>query len=188
MKKIKRLTDREIVEKIIERDAVVTHWFFHVKCRPLFLSLIKKFFNYPVNYDEFVNEVVILLLENGENRLRGFDYRSSIYLWLRTCLLRYFVRNGKVMIEDKTKESLSQMNEKFVDTAKEIDDKIDLEFLMSVLKKENPRHEYVIRRLIFEGAEYEEVAEEIDVLVSNLYNIKKRALRDLTEIALDLKK
>ncbi len=188
--KMSEMSDREIVEKLIERDAMVTHWFLYVKCRPLFMKLISKLFNHPVEYDEFANEVAVLLLENNEYRLRQFDYKSSICLWLRTCLIRYFIRNNDVMIEDRTKESpynimpetSQDMNEDEVSRATA---RFDIETLLNELAKINPRHAYVIRRVMLEDAEFDVVAEELNIQVSNLYNIKKRAIKDLSCIALN---
>ena len=49
------MTDREIIQGLIERDNSVTEDFFFVRCRPLFLSIISKVFNNEEEYDEFVN-------------------------------------------------------------------------------------------------------------------------------------
>ena len=43
---------------------------------------------------------------------------------------------------------------------------------------------YVIRRLILDEAKPIDVARELNVKVSNLYNIKSRAIEALTDIAL----
>jgi hypothetical protein len=60
--------------------------------------------------------------------------------------------------------------------------RMDVEHLFSVMP--NKRYVYVIRRLILEEADPRIVAEELQTNVDNLYNIKKRAISALTEIAL----
>lgn len=184
---MKHLTDPEIVEKLLERDPIVTKWFYYVKCRSLFLSLIKKLFKHPVEYDEFVNEVIVLLMERDEYRLRQFDYQSTICCWLRTCLIRHFIRNNDIMIEDITKEPPYSIDVAVVETISQTQAKIDMDFLLKKVEKKNKRHAFVIRRLILEDAEFEDVADELHVKVSNLYNIKKRAMEVLTEVALGTK-
>lgn len=181
------MTDREIVNKLIARDPVVTHWFLYLKCRPLFLSLIKKLFDYPVNYEEFVDEVVIFLLEKDEYRLRQFDYNSSLLIWLRTCLIRHFIRNGKFMIADKSKDSTFHQEQEITNPITSISAKLDMEFLLSELEKTNERYAYVIRRVMLEDADSKEVALELNILPSNLYNLKRRAIEELSSIALGLK-
>lgn len=51
----------------------------------------------------------------------------------------------------------------------------------------NERYAMVIRRLILEEETPEEVAMKMGVTVDNLYNIKKRAMKALTQIALELR-
>ncbi len=137
------MTDQEIVDGLLNRDSRVTHWFFYTKCRPLFLSLMKKLFKYPVEYDEFVDEVTALLLEKGEYRLRQFKFQSSICLWLRTSLIRHFLHNGDVMIENTSKEPPYPIEE-LTDPISTLNDKLEIEMLLSELAKENERRAYVI--------------------------------------------
>ena len=49
----------------------------------------------------------------------------------------------------------------------------------------NKRYVYVIRRLVLEEAEPKSVAKELRVTVENLYNIKKRAIASMTQVALN---
>ena len=185
---MKQMTDQGIVEKLLERDPIVTKWFYYVKCRPLFLALIKKLFNHPVEYDEFVDEVVVFLMENDDHRLKSFDFQSSFMYWLQRCLVRHFIRNGLVMIDDTSKEPPYPYEGSEVDVVSQINAKLDLDILLKILAKDNPRHSYVVKRILVDDAEFKNVALELDVQVSNLYNIKKRAIEDLTVIALGIKK
>jgi hypothetical protein len=52
-------------------------------------------------------------------------------------------------------------------------------------KMPNPRYAMVLRRLIIEDADPQDVAEEMDIKIENLYNIKKRAIAALMRIALE---
>ena len=78
------MSDKEIVGKLIERDNAVTDEFFFTRCRPLFISIIRSVFSYEVDYDEFVNEFYIHLMENDAYRLRQFQGRSSVYQWMKS--------------------------------------------------------------------------------------------------------
>lgn len=182
------ITDREIVEKLIERDPIVTDWFYYRKCRPLFLSLMKRLFSYPIEYNEFVNEVILFLMENGEHRLRSFDFQSTLLHWLRVCLVRHFVRNNAVMIDDTSKEAPYLAERTVSDSVRQIHSKLDLDILLNILAADNPRHAYVLRRILVDDAEPEAVAAEIRVQVANLYNIKKRAYANLAKIASGIKR
>ena len=60
--------------------------------------------------------------------------------------------------------------------------KMDIEALLSRIG--NERQVYVIRRHIIDGIDEPTLAEELGVKVSNLYNIKKRAMTALMKVAL----
>ena len=62
-------------------------------------------------------------------------------------------------------------------------DKSDLERLLSLMP--NPRYAYVVRKLMLEDCEPELLADEMGVTTANLYNIKRRAMAQLTLIALN---
>jgi len=49
----------------------------------------------------------------------------------------------------------------------------------------NKRYVMVIRRLILEDWEPEQLAKEMNITTANLYNIKRRAMAQLTRVALN---
>lgn len=177
--------DREIVEKLIKRDAKVTDEFFFTRCRPLFIRIIRYVFSYPVDYDEFVNEFYIHLMENDAYRLRQFQGRSSVYQWMKVVAIRFFIAKRDDMIDDTSKEALLDCAAKseVVDTERRTSAVIDMRRLMDMMP--NRRYAYVIERLILDDAEPKTVADELRTNVDNLYNIKKRAVSSLTELALN---
>ena len=176
-----------IITKLIEKDEKVTRHFFFEKCRPLFVSIINDVFSYPVDYDEFVNELYLHIMEDDAARLRQFEGRSSIYQWLKVVAIRFFIAKRKRMIEDSSKEPLLQQqhNSGRASVAPNQNAgmaRMDVQKLL--LRLNNSRYLYVIRRLVMQDAEPKEVAKELGVTVPNLYNIKKRAIAALTQIAL----
>ena len=175
----------EIVEKLIKRDAKVTDEFFFTRCRPLFISIIRFVFSYPVDYDEFVNEFYIHLMENDAYRLRQFQGRSSVYQWMKVVAIRFFIAKRDDMIDDTSKETLLDCasQSEVVDTERRMSAVMDVRSLMDMMP--NRRYAYVIKRLLLEDAEPKVVAYELGVSIDNLYNIKKRAITALTGIALN---
>ena len=182
--KKKLMTDQQIIEALIARDERVTKQFFFGNCRPLFLSIIRYVFSYEVDYDEFVNEFYLHLMENDAYRLRQFQGRSTIYQWMKVIAIRYFIAKRDGMIDNESKDALldSVVQNETVDGEKKMTAKIDIEHLFSLMP--NKRYVYVIRRLVLQEAEPKVVAQELRTNVDNLYNIKKRAIAALTEIAL----
>ncbi|MBE6310993.1 MAG: sigma-70 family RNA polymerase sigma factor [Bacteroidales bacterium] len=178
------MTDKEIIEALIARDERVTKRFFFGDCRPLFLSIIRYVFSYEVDYDEFVNEFYLYLMENDAYRLRQFEGRSSIYQWMKVIAIRYFIAKRDSMIDNESKDALleSVAHNETVDGENKMTVKIDIEHLFTLMP--NRRYVYVIRRLVLQEAEPKIVAQELGTNVDNLYNIKKRAIAALTEVAL----
>ena len=178
------MTEQQIIQALIARDERVTQQFFFKDCRPLFMSIMRHVFSYEVDYDEFVNEFYLYLMEDDAYRLRQFQGRSSIYQWLKVIAIRYFVARRDSMIDMEPKDTLSDsvIQDEAVDEEGIVTAKMDVERLFALMP--NKRYVYVIRRLVLQEAEPKTVAQELDTNVDNLYNIKKRAMAALTEVAL----
>ena len=176
------MTDQEIIQALINRDEHVTLLFFFVKCRPLFVSIIKLVYSYPFAYDEFVNELYQLLMEKEAYKLKQFDYRSTVFQWLKTVAIRHFINKRDKLIGDTSKEFLFPIveNSDSGDEARNAA-KMDVDELLRGMS--NQRYALVIRRLLIDEVEPIRVAEELGVTVDNLYNIKKRAMTALTQVA-----
>lgn len=176
------MTDHEIIHGLIVRDNLVTKEFFFVKCRPLFYSIIKKVFDYEVDYDEFVNELYVYLMENDAAKLRNFGYRSTVYQWLKVLATRFFIKKRGELIENTTHEppddgkvtAMAAENVQFTNR--------DLRRLFALMP--NRRYAYVIERLVIDGREADQLAKEMNITTANLYNIKRRAMVQLTQVAL----
>lgn len=179
------MTDRQITDALIIRDEQVTRQFFFKDCRPLFMSIIRHVFSYEVDYDEFVNEFYLYLMEKDACRLRQFEGRSSIYQWMKIVAIRYFIAKRDRMIDMESDDSLieSEADGDVYDCKDgEVTARMDVESLFGMMP--NKRYVYVIRRLLLDEAEAKTVAEELMTNVDNLYNIKKRAVAALTRVAL----
>lgn len=100
------MNDKQIIEALIARDEQVTRQFLFVSCRPLFVSIINQVFSYKVDYDEFVNEFYLHLMENDAKRLRQFEGRSSIYSWIKIVAIRYFIAKRDRVIDMNGGKSL----------------------------------------------------------------------------------
>ena len=58
-------------------------------------------FNFEVDYDELVNELYVYLMEDDAIKLRNFQYRSSVYQWLKVLSIRYFIKRQAQMTDNK---------------------------------------------------------------------------------------
>ena len=177
------MTDREIIKGLIDRDNLVTKEFFFEKCRPLFCFIINLIFSYEVDYDEFVNELYVYLMENDAQKLRDFQYRCSLYTWLKILAIRYFIKMRARMIDDKSQETPYEVNSLKTGSGSETSAEADLDRLLKAMPQK--RYELVIRRLVLEDRDVELFAQEMNITTANLYNIKRRAIAQLIRVALN---
>ena len=183
------MTDHEIIEALIRRDNHVTQDFLFKQCRPLLNSIIRHVFDYEVDYDECVNELYLYLMANDGEKLRQFEGRSSLYTWLKVTATRFYIKKRHLMIDNASHEPLYQQidddesetpsHEASASTSMA---KMDVERLLTSMP--NQRYAGVIRQLVLEEQEPEQVAKEMNITVDNLYNIKRRAILQLTQVAL----
>lgn len=181
---LNNMMDQEIITSLIAHDPKVTAQFFFKDCRPLFISIIRRVFgNQIVDYDEIISELYVLLMENDARKLRTFKYESTLFQWLKTIAVRHCLelkRRGKV-IDNESQEPLvnSGKNLSYVESSQA---KMDVESLLRQMN--NQRYALVIHLLMIEEKSPEEVAKQLSITVANLYNIKRRAMKALVEVAL----
>lgn len=174
-----------LIDLLIARDEQATQQFFFQDCRPLFMSIAHTIFEEKVNYDELISELYLHLMEDDARRLRQFQGRSSIYQWIKTVAIRFFLEKRDEMIENDSEEHLLEQAATIntIETEPRWSAKMDVENLFALMP--NKRYVYVIRRLVLEEASPQTVADELGVTNDNLYNIKKRAIAALTAAALN---
>lgn len=177
------MTDKEIINGLIARDNHITEEFFFVKCRPLFYSVMRSVFDYEVKYDEMVNELYVYLMEDDASKLRKFQYRSTVYQWLKILAIRFFIKKRNNMIDTANGGSLYEKENQIAAPCSDTSVEYDIEQLFNSMPTK--RYVEVIRRLILEDCEPEVLAQEMGITTANLYNIKRRSMAQLTRIALN---
>ena len=175
------MTDQQIIQGLIARDNAITQEFFFERCRPLFYAIIRKVFSYEVDYDEFVNELYVYLMENDAARLKQFEGRSSLYQWLKVTATRFFIKKRNLLIEDISKET--PLEEEAIMEKPPTASLLDVQRLLDAMP--NRRYAMVIRKLMIDEYSPEELAAEMHVTTDNLYNIKRRAMMQLMQVALN---
>lgn len=176
------MTDKEIIQGLIAKDNRMTEEFFFQKCRPLFCKIIDYVFDYEVDYDEFVNELYVYLMENDAAKLRNFEYRSSVYMWLKILAIRYFVKKRGRMIDMSSQVPPYVRPEVPTDEEQKAMAKNDIKQLFERMPTQ--RYAFVLKKLLIEEWEPERLAKAMDITTANLYNIKRRAMVQLTRVAL----
>lgn len=259
--------DRLYVERIINDDNFAYFFFYH-KCYNLFRKIQWTIFGNDADYDELINSFYLYLKqpdkENGEewHKLRTFDYRTSLFDWVKTVAVRFFYApcSDKLVITDEVIDSgmleemvaelkapdvrkyfwfyyvkkltKSEINSllglnanqlrllirraevafrhlvkqkypgyysrlfvkddiQFVDVSKASNISSDedvsvalnnLEIHDLVARMPNQRYREVIQSLFFKDESPDTLAERLHIRVSNVYNLKSRAIEQLRDI------
>ena len=147
------------------------------------LSIIHRVFDkQKVAYDEVISELYIYLMANDARRLRQFRFESTLYQWLKTTAIRFCLKlkTDGTVIEDESQEPLDNRN-RHTDSTESSQAKMDVDNLIRQMR--NQRYAKVIRMLLIDDMTPDEVAKELSVSVDNLYNIKRRAMVALADVA-----
>ena len=178
------MTDQEIIQGLIDRDARITQDFFFRRCQPLIYALISKYYPNGADYDELVNELYLHLMENDARRLRQGEGRSSIYQWLKMVARNFFldkINRERVIETDTDKRLLIKANDYATADNSANEAVMDVAAILDLIENENYR--FVLQKHIIEGMSFDELEKVTGIKKANLYNIKKRALNAMEKIA-----
>lgn len=194
----------EIITALLAHDNVVTRTFFwgdeQWSVRRNLLKILYGVYHRSVDYDEAVGELYAYLMADGGRNLRSYDpQRSSFFYWFKTVAVRFFLSRRDGMIDsspdaaiDKTDAGSEHIVEVRFRTAAPggtdggqaaAEAKADVRRLL--LRMPNKRYAYVLHRLIVVGDSAKDVAAAMGIEVSNLYNIRRRAMEQLERTALN---
>ena len=184
------MTDQEILQGLIARDEKITRYFFFNKCQPIFFHIINKIFDAKADYDELVNELYAHLMENDARRLRMFEGRSNIYVWLSSVAKNFFrdKKNRERVIEKGHDDNLYNEAGKIADDNPDQPDKKQEEEDMRVAaildQIENGRYRFIIEKHVLEGMSFGKVAKRFSYIIainneqqSVLFNFTSNFLR-----------
>lgn len=190
--------ERKIINGLLEKDNKITKVFFFTKCRPMFHNIIHNVFRDKADYDELVNELYLYLMENDGRRIRLFGQHEinvndqetayAFFKWLKTTAWRFFANKAEneQSKEEKRKFVMDENGEEIDVEIEDINNRdpeiiIDANIYFNMIKLERDRE--VLKKYFVEGLEPDVISEKLGISKENLYNIKKRALNRLQQVA-----
>lgn len=177
------MTEQEIIQGLIARDNKITEEFFFHNCKPLLYKVIEQFFPYEKDYEAYVGEIYLHLLDKNGKRLKQFKGQSTLYFWLQVVAANYFldkIKRAKKIEIASEKSLLDKAKNRLTDNdANEA--KMDLDAILDHIDNESYR--VVIQKHLIEGMDFDELAKFTGKSKDNLYNIKCRAIKALKKVA-----
>lgn len=152
----------------------------------MFAHIIHSVFQSQGKKEELITEFYLYLCENEWNRLRKFEFKSSLNTWLTVIAVRFFRK--KQAIQTKMIVVEPQL---IVETQKDEADDYDvlnemsrLELYKAIDKLSKPRERYALLADLT-GKSAEEIAADMGCTVSAVYNLTKKARMELRTLLKD---
>lgn len=177
--KFKNLSASEIKAAMIAGNQQVIKWFFFEECDNMFKALNNKIFDGEMEIAELVQEIYLFLAKDKWHKLETFIGKNgcSLKSWLNKIAMRHLLQM-KDRLQKHDGDSLDN-----VSICISYDNATDISLDMKdTFSRMNERYVTVIRLMLFEGYDAAEVAEMLNTAVSNVYNIKSRALAQFREV------
>ena len=183
---IDSLTDQEVVNAVLKRDAVITRLYFYEKCYPLFKARYDKYYTDCETCIEFINEMYAYIMTPGVKTrkcyLSTFGFSCSLTCWLKIvaenyCHQLFKKRLDVVDVPDnisgrKIPEPISPN----IDSL----NRQDVEVVLSLMP--NKRYSSLIYLRYVEEKSNEETAEILGMSMDNYYNKHKLAKEQFAKI------
>ena len=178
--------DRNLVRAIINRDPAVSRDFFYRKCYPLFKSVYDNYHTDCESCTELINEIYIHIMtpdkKTGKTRLESFEFRSTLFTWLKTVTLFYcykrYDRKEKIPV-DRLEENYADRGVRLLSAHESISSEEfslalnDAETILNLMP--NRRYCQLIRLRYLEEYSNEETAKKMGMNMNTFYNKHKLA-------------
>lgn len=184
--KLSKLSDRELVDAVIQGDESAIGYFFYVKFNALFSrNFYKVAANKNVVLDDLVQDLFVHLSKNDWENLRKYDEDcGQLVNWLSVVSYYFFRDKTASMIDSAPRVPIEERED--IPSRDKTDSLIEKKYILKIIEKLHPpRYRDVVDYLILKGRDPGEVAKELGVNIDNLYNIKSKALAKLRRLLLD---
>lgn len=177
--------DQKIVAALLRHDSNVTREFFYKKCYPLFKSVYDNYHTDCTSCVEFINEIYIHIMtpdkETGQCKLQNFEFRSTLFTWLKTVCVFYCYKK----YEKSSKMPTTKIAENFDDDGVRlpiesesilIEDSLSKDDVETILRlMPNKRYATLVRLRYLEEHSNEETAQMMGMNMNTFYNKHKLA-------------
>ena len=177
----KKITDAEYIAGLKKGDNRVTESFFYGLCNYLLNDIKYSLMSGSVEYDELVNELFIYLSKDNWHKLDTFAGINgcSLCSWITRIAWRYFLKQHERLLG---RETLDVDDVQICDTVDGLDAEIVLDVNTTFKSMPNKRYVQVLKWMLVDGYDADEVAAELGTTTANVYNIKHRAITQFVEV------
>ena len=174
------VTDAEYIAGLKSGNNEITALFFNGLCNYMLNDIRVSLMHNTLDYDELANELYLYLSVNDWHKLDTFEGQNGCTLrsWLVRLTWRFFM-NRRDRLSGRFSEEIDEIQ--LSETADSLDTEIAMDVQTTYANMGNPRYVQVLNWMLVDGYSAEEVAARLDTTVSNVYNIKHRAIVQFVE-------
>ena len=178
--------DAEIIVGLKSSDSAIRDFYvnrlFYKELKPLLYTIQYSLFKGTVDYDELVNDLYIHLSINNWSALDSYrgDNQARLSSWVSRVAWHYFMNSYRRLSrvlpdEDGVLESMKPYA-----VVSDDDIRMDIEEVLKLMP--NRRYVEVLKLNLYYGYPAEDIAVLMNTTVSNVYNIKHRAVMQFISI------
>lgn len=178
--------DAEIIVGLKSSDSAIRDFYvnrlFYKELKPLLYTIQYSLFKGTVDYDELVNDLYIHLSRNNWSALDSYrgDNQARLSSWVSRVAWHYFMNSYRRLSrvlpdEDGVLESMKPYA-----VVSDDDIRMDIEEVLKLMP--NRRYAEVLKLNLYYGYPAEDIAVLMNTTVSNVYNIKHRAVMQFISI------
>lgn len=171
----KSISDAEYIDGLKRGDNHITEAFFYGLCNYTLNDIKYSLMQNAAEYDELVNELYMYLSKNDWRNLDTFKGLNGCTLrsWMSNITWRFFNKRREHLLISIDSNIDNLTDGDYVDS---LDELIAKEVEDTLAEMSNEEYAQVLRWMFIEGYDATEVATMLDKKVSNVYNIKHRAI------------
>lgn len=189
IEKLLHMSDKEIVQAILNRDKEITFLYLYKKCYPIFNAVHRKYYTDCETPTELINEIYVYILnpnkKTGKCKLADFGFRCTLTMWIKIVVENYchqlFARKNfdYENILDQEDRTFSKNNSFEIDTVDIDFNNLNREDAMKILNMiPNKRYKQLLIYRYLEEKSNEETAMLLNVSMENFYNSHLRAKKE----------
>lgn len=178
----KTYSDNDYIAGLKRGDAGAIQSFYYSLCSFTLNDIRWSLMQGRIDYDELVNELYVYMSIDNWHKLDTFKGKNNCTLksWMVRLAWRFFMQQRPRLLFEGCPSKYESCN-----GIEESEDSLNLEIAMDVestfKRMPNKRYVQVLKWMLVDGYDADEVAKLLDTPVSNIYNIKHRAILQFVE-------
>lgn len=181
-KRTKIYSDNEYISGLKRGDADVIESFFYSLCSYTLNDIRWSLMQGCIDYDELVNELYIYMSVDNWHKLDTFKGKNNCTLksWMVRLAWRFFMQQRSRLLFDGCPLEADKFYFNAV-SMETLDHDIAMDVESTFNRMPNKRYVQVLKWMLADGYDADEVAKFLDTTVPNIYNIKHRAIVQFVE-------